>query len=95
MISSHTAELGIQMAKDMQPGVIILDINLPGMSGLQAVKLLTTDAATKDIPVIALSAAATKRDIENGLEAGFVEYLTKPLNVVEVIEAIRSALKLS
>jgi PAS domain S-box-containing protein len=92
LISSHTAELGIQMAKDVQPNIIILDINLPGMSGLEAVKHLASDAATKDIPVIALSAAATKHDIENGFEAGFVKYLTKPLNVAEVVEAIKSSI---
>jgi CheY-like chemotaxis protein len=79
------------------PGILIiwLDINLPGMSGLEAVKHLASDAATKDIPVIALSAAATKHDIEIGFKAGFDKYLTKPLNVAEIVEAIKTSIDVS
>jgi PleD family two-component response regulator len=59
--------------------VILMDINLPGISGLTALKILAGDAATAHIPVVALSANAMPRDIEKGLEAGFFRYLTKPI----------------
>lgn len=93
MLSTHTAELGIEIARSNQPDVIILDINLPGMSGLDAIAELKTHGKTKNIPVLALSAAATKSDIEKGTEAGFLHYLTKPMNVAEVTDAIREALE--
>jgi PAS domain S-box-containing protein len=93
MLSAHTAELGIEIARANNPDIIILDINLPGMSGLDAIKELKKHETTKDTPVFALSAAATKKDIEKGLEAGFLHYLTKPMNVVEVTDAIRGALE--
>jgi len=92
MYSAHTAELGIEIAKSKQPSIIILDINLPGMSGLEAVKVLRNEEVTKDIPVLALSAAATKKDVELGLKAGFQKYLTKPVKVVELTDAIKEAL---
>ena len=92
MLSAHTAELGIEIAKNKQPNVIVLDINLPGMSGLDAIKELKKHDATKNIPVLALSAAATKTDIDKGMEAGFLLYLTKPMDVIVVTDAIRDAL---
>jgi len=92
MFSAHTAELGIEIAKNKPLDLIILDINLPGMNGIEALKELQKHEKTKDIPVFALSAAATKRDIENGIDAGFKKYLTKPINILEVTEAIRKEL---
>jgi len=93
MLSAHTAELGIEIAKSKQPDIIVLDINLPGMSGLDAVKELKRHNTLKNTPVMALSAAATKSDIEKGIKAGFDHYMTKPMNVVEVMNAIREALE--
>ncbi len=93
MISTHTAELGIEMAKIEKPNVIILDINLPGMNGIEALKQLRGIEITKDIPVLALSAAATKNDIERGMAAGFLRYLTKPIDIHEVMDAIKKALE--
>jgi len=93
MISAHTAEIGIDIARNKHPDVIILDINLPGMSGLDAIRYLKKYDETKNIPVLAISAAATKRDIEKGLEAGFQHYLTKPINIVEVTNTIREVLE--
>ncbi|NQU57809.1 MAG: response regulator [Rhodospirillales bacterium] len=93
MISTHTGELGIELARAERPDLIILDINLPGMNGFEALKKLRDCDETKNIPVLALSAAATQRDIDKGLEAGFLRYLTKPIMVPEIIVAIKSALE--
>jgi len=93
MISTHTGELGIELARAEKPDLIILDINLPGISGLETIKRLQSHESTRNIPVLALSAAATPRDIEKGMEAGFLRYLTKPIMVPKVMEAIRSAME--
>jgi CheY-like chemotaxis protein len=71
--------------------VIIMDINLPGMSGLDALRILRASSETKDIPVIALTAAASDRDRQRGASAGFYRYLTKPVKVAE-LEAVLEAL---
>jgi len=93
MISAHSAELGIELAKIRRPDVIILDINLPGMNGIDALKELRRSPKTRDIPVLALSAAATPKDIEKGIEAGFLHHLTKPIVVEEVLAPIHHALR--
>lgn len=93
MISAHTGELGIELARAEQPDLIILDINLPGINGIETLKKLENLEDTKKIPVIALSAAATKRDIEKGKKAGFLNYLTKPIEVTDVVDAISEALQ--
>ena len=93
MISAHTGELGVDLAEIHRPNVILMDINLPGISGIEALKRLKASSATKDIPVIALTARASKKDKTQGLEAGFAEYLTKPINVEEVTSAINQAVQ--
>ena len=70
-----------------------LDINLPGISGIRALRILAEDPVTARIPVIALSANAMPRDIEKGLEAGFFRYLTKPIKVNEFMDTLDLALK--
>jgi PAS domain S-box-containing protein len=84
--------LGYQMAQTYQPDVIMLDINLPDISGFDALKLLREDPATAHIPVIAMSANAMKRDIEKGVEAGFLRYLTKPIKIDELMDVLDVAL---
>jgi len=88
MISAPTAELGLEMAASEQPDMILLDINLPGMDGYEAIAHLKGNDKTKDIPVIALSAAAMSHDIERGKKAGFLHYLTKPIDIDQVISVI-------
>ncbi|MFH1493804.1 MAG: PAS domain S-box protein [Pseudomonadota bacterium] len=95
MLSAHDGNLGIAVARTHLPDVILLDINLPGISGIQALKILREDPVTAHIPVIALSANAMFRDIEKGLEAGFFRYLTKPIKINEFMNALDDALKLS
>jgi CheY-like chemotaxis protein len=70
-----------------------MDINLPGISGIEAMKILREDPATAHIPIVALSANAMPRDIEKGLEAGFFRYLTKPIRVKEFMETLDVALE--
>jgi CheY-like chemotaxis protein len=85
--------LGIQLARAYKPDVILMDINLPGISGFGALKILHEDPITAHIPVVALSANAVPRDIEKGLEAGFFRYLTKPIEVREFMDALDVALR--
>ena len=92
MISTHTAELGLAMAEEHHPDVIVLDVNLPGMNGIEAVKTLKTNEATKDIPVIALSANAMPKTIDEGIRAGFDAYLTKPVVLKDLMDALDTAL---
>ena len=88
LIAARTAELGLDLAVEKRPDLILMDINLPGMNGMEALKKLKASTATKDIPVVAISAAAMPKDIEAALEAGFKHYLTKPLNVDETKDVI-------
>ncbi len=92
LLTAINGHLGIVMARACQPDVILMDINLPGLSGIGALKVLLNDPATANIPVIALSANAVPRDIERGMEAGFFRYLTKPIKVVEFMDALDVAL---
>jgi len=84
---------GIDLAHAALPDVILMDINLPGMSGIEAMQLLRQHPATAHIPVVALSANAIPYDIERGLEAGFFRYLTKPIKVNEFMAALDVALE--
>ncbi len=93
LLTAVNGNLGIELARDNQPEVILMDINLPGISGFEALKILRADPATAHIPVIAVSANAMPRDIEKGLEAGFFRYLTKPIKVNEFMEALDVALE--
>jgi CheY-like chemotaxis protein len=68
--------------------MILMDINLPGISGIKAMQMLRDDPVTAHIPVIALSANAMPRDIEKGLKAGFLRYLTKPIKVTEFMQTL-------
>jgi PAS domain S-box-containing protein len=94
LLSAGDALRGIALARSQQPQVVLMDINLPGMSGLQALKILQDDPATRHIPVLAISANAMPRDIEKGLEAGFFRYLTKPIRISEFMEALDMGLDL-
>jgi len=92
LISAPDGHLGLELARAHQPDIILMDINLPGMNGIDAVKLLANDPRTAHIPVIALTANAMPRDVEKGLAAGFFRYLIKPINIDEFTEAINSTM---
>ena len=92
LLSARDGKSGIELARASLPDVILMDINLPGISGLQALKILAGDPTTAHIPVVALSANAIPRDIEKGLEAGFFRYLTKPIKVNEFMDTLDVAM---
>jgi len=92
LLTAVSGNSGIDIARTAQPTVILMDINLPGISGIQALKILREDPATAHIPVVALSANAMPRDIENGLAAGFFRYLTKPIKLNDFMDALNVAL---
>ena len=93
LLSAMDGLRGIEIARAARPDVILMDINLPGISGVNAMRILAEDPATAHIPVLALSANANPRDIARGLEAGFFRYLTKPIKVNEFMETLDSALE--
>jgi CheY-like chemotaxis protein len=92
MISAFNAEIGIDMARTQKPDIILLDINLPGMGGLEALKILKGTEESTKTPIIAVSAAASKKDIDTAMEAGFDAYLTKPINVQQLLTELKNRL---
>nr|WP_245752835.1 response regulator [Methylophaga sulfidovorans] len=93
LITAADAEAGLELARQFEPEVILMDINLPGKNGFEALKDLKRSAITRDIKTIALSANAMPIDIDKGLKAGFDYYLTKPLNFNLLIETISRAIE--
>jgi len=91
-LGAGDAHIGIQMAIEFKPDLILMDINLPGMDGFTALKELKRTTETASIPVIALSASAMPRDISRGKTAGFKNYLTKPIKLEELSLTIIAAL---
>jgi PAS domain S-box-containing protein len=93
LLTAATAEIGVELARGRQPEVILMDINLPGLSGTDALRTLRSEHETKNIPVIALTAAASERDKQRGVQAGFCRYLTKPVKVGELVSALEDLLE--
>jgi len=93
LLCARDGKEGIRLAHAHQPDVILMDINLPGMSGIEALRILRRDPVTAPIPVIALSANAMPRDIKKGLDEGFFRYLTKPIKVKALLETLDEALE--
>ena len=93
MWSAHEPMLGLELASENKPDLIVLDINLPGMDGFEVLKLLRQRNETSAIPVIAISANAMPKDIEKGLAAGFADYITKPIDIHTLLTAVDDKLK--
>ncbi len=93
LLSAANAESGIEIARAKRPDVVIMDINLPGISGYEALEILRGGDETKKIPVIAISANAMLKDIEKGKVAGFLSYITKPINVSHFLQVVDDVLK--
>ena len=87
-----TAEDGLTIAKRDQPGLILMDIQLPGMNGIEALGELKKDAATRDIPVVAVTASAMPMERKEILAAGFDGYQAKPISVKEILQEVRAFL---
>ncbi len=92
MLNAKNGNQGVALARAHLPDVILMDINLPDISGIEAMHILRNDPATKHIPIIALSANAMLHDIEKAREAGFFRYLTKPIKINEFMSALDGAL---
>ena len=92
LLTAASGKSGVETARISQPDVILMDINLPDISGFEALDALRSAPATTHIPVIAISANAMPRDIRRGLTAGFIRYITKPIKVNELMEAVDLAL---
>ena len=88
VLSAHEPKLGMDMVAEYQPDLILLDINLPGMSGIEVLKQLRQRETSRDTPIIAISANAMTRDIEKGMDAGFDDYITKPIDVTALLHAV-------
>jgi CheY-like chemotaxis protein len=92
LIGAADAMRGMAMARSLMPDVVVMDINLPDIGGLEVLQLLRSNPATRHIPVLALSANAMPSDIDKGLAAGFYRYMTKPLIVKEFLQALDEGL---
>jgi CheY-like chemotaxis protein len=95
LLSARDGRQGVELARACRPDLVLMDINLPGISGLTALRILADDPATRHIPVIALSANAMPHDVAKGLQAGFFRYLTKPIKVPEFMATLDLALALT
>jgi len=93
LFTAMDATQGLAIATAARPDVILMDINLPGISGITALGLLAGNPLTAHIPVVAISANAMPRDVEKGLAAGFFRYLTKPIKVSQFMETLDLALE--
>jgi PAS domain S-box-containing protein len=93
LLSARDGLRGVEIARTSVPDVILMDINLPGISGIKALRILAEDPTTAHIPVVAVSANAIPRDLEKGLKAGFFRYITKPIKVNEFLATLDVALK--
>jgi two-component system cell cycle response regulator DivK len=92
VLSARDAEAGLTLAREEQPDLILMDIQLPGMDGLQATALLKRDDATRAIPVIALTALAMKGDEERIRAAGCDGYIAKPMRYQEFLATVAAQL---
>ncbi len=92
-IETETAEEGIRLAQESQPALILMDIQLPGIDGITALKRLRAEPKTKDIPVIAVTASAMTNKRETMLAEGFDGYQTKPISVNDFLEEVRRVLE--
>jgi CheY-like chemotaxis protein len=91
-VEAETGEDGLRMARELRPALVLMDIQLPGMDGIEAFRQLRSDPATRSIPVLAVTASAMTHSRQQILAAGFDGYQSKPINVKEFLEAVRAML---
>lgn len=92
-VEATTAEVGLEIARTKQPALILMDIQLPGLDGLSALRQLRSDSATSHIPVIAVTASAMSNERQKIIEAGFDGYQPKPIKVKEFVAEVQAILK--
>ena len=95
LTTAMTGEAGVKLANEISPDLILMDIFLPGIDGIEAARLLKDPSKTSDIPIIAISAASWDVDVERARDVGFFAYLTKPINIPETLSTIQKALQQS
>ncbi len=88
LIEAFDAETGIRLAHKQKPFLILMDIQLPGMDGLEATRIIKTDSKLKDIPVVAITGFAMQGDREKALESGCDDYITKPFDFEDLLKTI-------
>ncbi len=91
-LEAVNAEDGIELARKHRPGLVLMDIQLPGMNGIEALRVLRADPATAAIPVIAVTASVMQQDRKLITDAGFDAYVGKPINLKEFLDAVKDAL---
>lgn len=95
VLTANDGKTGLEKARELLPDLILLDVMMPEISGIEVCKVIVTEPATANIPVILVTAKADSEDIKDGLEAGAFDYIKKPFNRIELMARVRSALKLS
>ena len=93
MLEAPDAETGISLARDKRPDLILMDIQLPGMDGLTATRIIKEDPSVKDIPIVAFTSFAMEGDEEKAIKVGCAGYITKPLNTQNFLKTVESYLR--
>ena len=93
MLEAPDAETGITLARDKKPDLILMDIQLPGMDGLTATRIIKEDPSVKDIPIVAFTSFAMEGDEEKAMEVGCAGYITKPLDTQNFLKTVESYLR--
>jgi len=88
MVEAHDAETGLRLIREIRPDLVLMDIQLPGMDGLSATKIIKADPELTDIPIFALTGFAMESDKEKAMDIGFAGYIVKPFNVKDFLETI-------
>jgi two-component system cell cycle response regulator DivK len=92
-LEAVNGETGVRLALEHKPDLVLMDIQLPGISGIEALRILRSEPATASIPAIAVTASVMQQDRKQITEAGFEAYVGKPINLKEFLEAVRAALE--
>jgi two-component system cell cycle response regulator len=95
VLTAYDGYTGIDKARNELPDLILLDVMMPDITGLEVCKILVNEPTTKDIPIILVTAKSGAEDTKEGLEAGAFDYIKKPFNRIELLARVKSALKLS
>ena len=88
-VEAETGEAGVKLAKERKPDLVLMDIQLPGINGIEAFKQIRADTKTKSIPVIALTASVTPTDRSQITAAGFDAFISKPISLKEFVETVK------
>jgi two-component system cell cycle response regulator DivK len=92
-LEAGTAEDGLKIARERKPDLILMDIQLPGMSGIQALKVLRAEPATASIPVVAITASVMQQDRQHIMSSGFNGFIEKPINLRNFFDTVEKAMK--